>query len=1614
MAATVANVFSSDQLQLINNLPEVIAAKAKLVTSNKVQFTIPLTDAIKAALHDKFALDLTVSEIPMRWIKGDTPPHIDSGPSKFKNTYLVYLNDTAGEFVVDQSSYSITANTGFVFSEGLIHKTENTGTEPHLLLGPMNEFAEQVGESRAGILYYSNYDEAMLIQHINPGSIGANATGNFTVATVNSITAWKIAFYLKTSGEKITINSQTVYNTGYDLSGLGFDAATFYIYPQSSSRSVTTRIYYYSYRNANPGDYVDSTTFNTSANMFGKNTVANTILGSATTGIINATLDSISYSSITSWKIQGFYQYDRSPSVLPSIIDDTNIYNNGFNMNTIFPGIPTVFYMIPYLGNTPQYNETNTIRYYQNVSKAISRTDPIAEESDLTMTGSAAHLLNPSYYDNIILYYNWRLARYYNGSTWVAGNFTEYTPGDNLSSITSGRGASMFPALEPGLGIQYCNSLSNANSESNIIAEEKGSYILGPNINILDSNYTNKSLSLKTWRIAKYFDPLGQYWATGPSGLYSGDISAITMGGQRALLYFDTAVNNTIFYYQSYNLLTDSTKFGWNALGDSIVASSNTVLTNATINSLSFSSVLSWKISNYYNINTETTVYYDPASPSATYSNGANLNSFVSGAIYYLYPAVINPTTLIQYFSSLTDANNRTNPIAEEIGLNILNGSLTILNSNFTRGLLSSKLWRIAKYYNGTSWVTGPSGLYKGDISAVTNSGGASLYYDASIFNIQILYYLTFNLVSYEKYGSNALGDSILASSNTIITMSELGDLGEEITFVSITSWKISRYLNKITNSLVQYDPDTNPSATYSNGYNMNTISPGGTYYMYPAPGGNTFDATTGIQYFKNKDDALSRSNAIAQNSGLTISGSPTILNQNDFNTYATSGYWRVASAYYTPNSTWSNRSGMIITLFSNGTDISGVLNSFGATTGATLYPGINPTTSLQYFSTLTDANNRTNPIAEDIYNNTTSIFDGEPLILNSNFTPGLLYTKVWRIAKYYNGTSWVTGPSGVYGYDIPAATNGGGASLYYDQSILNTEIWYTDVFQGSNFFGRNATGDSILASASTVLTNATINYVSFSSVLSWKITNYYNKITESVVTYNPDTNPSATYSNGYNMNTILAGGRFYLYPAPSSGDNTTIGGGTGSAGGTGSSVQFAGSTSNPFAPSLIFSNTDSDGNKYFIDGQRIRKLSSTNVVSEVAGQYGNGTGSANGTGAAAKFNNPAGIAVDSAGNIYVADAGNFVIRKITSSFVVTTVAGTQGSAGTTSANGLSAKFTSPRAMVIDTNGTLFVIDVGAGAGSTNVIRKIIVSSSYAVSNLVNIGSGTLLAIDSSNNMYTNGSIIRISPSGATSTFAATSGTPTTLFVDTSGNVFYGTYNSGANETTLTILNSSGVQTGTYGPIAGSVGSITVNQTTNTVYVYTPSLTSLGTIPLSSLVTATPTPCFLEGTNILCKIDGQECYTPIETLKKGVLVKTTYGQFKRIELIAKRQFKNPRHDERIEERLYKCSRAKYPELKKDLYITGCHSILVEELSDEQRELTLKHSGRIFITEKLYRLMACIDERAEPWTSEGDYTIWHLALENENPKFNYGIYANGLLVESCAINYLKNRSNMDIV
>ena len=91
----------------------------------------------------------------------------------------------------------------------------------------------------------------------------------------------------------------------------------------------------------------------------------------------------------------------------------------------------------------------------------------------------------------------------------------------------------------------------------------------------------------------------------------------------------------------------------------------------------------------------------------------------------------------------------------------------------------------------------------------------------------------------------------------------------------------------------------------------------------------------------------------------------------------------------------------------------------------------------------------------------------------------------------------------------------------------------------------------------------------------------------------------------------------------------------------------------------------------------------STPSLSLFAGNAG-GAGSADGTGAAARFNHPFGVATDSAGNVYVTDTTNNIIRKITPASVVSTLAGTVGVAGSADGTGAAARFNHPTGVATD------------------------------------------------------------------------------------------------------------------------------------------------------------------------------------------------------------------------------------------------------------------------------------------------------------------------------------------
>ena len=218
---------------------------------------------------------------------------------------------------------------------------------------------------------------------------------------------------------------------------------------------------------------------------------------------------------------------------------------------------------------------------------------------------------------------------------------------------------------------------------------------------------------------------------------------------------------------------------------------------------------------------------------------------------------------------------------------------------------------------------------------------------------------------------------------------------------------------------------------------------------------------------------------------------------------------------------------------------------------------------------------------------------------------------------------------------------------------------------------------------------------------------------------------------------------------------------GPGSADGTGAAAQF-------WIPGGVA--TDASGNVYVADtgNSTIRKVTPGGVVTTLAGTAGK-TGSADGTGATAKFWRPGGVATDASGNVYVVDTGNGTIRKVTPGGVVTTLAGAAGVVGSADGAGAAASFFHPPGVATDASGNVYVPDT-----ENSTIRKItpggVVTTLAGTAGETGSDDGTGgaasfyfpqgVATDASGNVYVadtmNRTIRKITPGGVVTTLAGT------------------------------------------------------------------------------------------------------------------------------------------------------------------------------------------------------------------------------------------------------------------
>ncbi|MBD1367388.1 gliding motility-associated C-terminal domain-containing protein [Mucilaginibacter sp. ZT4R22] len=223
----------------------------------------------------------------------------------------------------------------------------------------------------------------------------------------------------------------------------------------------------------------------------------------------------------------------------------------------------------------------------------------------------------------------------------------------------------------------------------------------------------------------------------------------------------------------------------------------------------------------------------------------------------------------------------------------------------------------------------------------------------------------------------------------------------------------------------------------------------------------------------------------------------------------------------------------------------------------------------------------------------------------------------------------------------------------------------------------------------------------------------------------------------------------------------------------------------------------DAAGNVYVADWgtNQIIKITPAGQRSVFAGSGGRGR--QDGQGVASSFNTPDALATDAAGNIYVSDQANNLIRMITPGGLVSTLAGS-GNAGAADGKGAAASFDNPRGLTIDANGDIYVADQ-----ANNVVRKI--TPDGTVSTIAaTFSTPTGVDIDADGNLYisdsSNGAIRKISKAGVVSTLATGLTFPRELRVDGTGNV----YVSDQDEGRIKRISPAGVVTVIAGNGAGS------------------------------------------------------------------------------------------------------------------------------------------------------------------------------------------------------------------
>jgi hypothetical protein len=1248
----------------------------------------------------------------------------------------------------------------------------------------------------------------------------------------------------------------------------------------------------------------------------------------------------------------------------------------------------------------------SNVFYYQNKTDALAKTNSIFSANSFIITVPLGYT-----------YSNWILASNTTGT--LTSDIIVYTSGTTLES--NGK-YYLYPASSTptAYSILYFSTERSASSNLSRLLLNTGS----------SSTYRLSNLyGVTNWRI---------YSGYGTTTIPSGTLIHTSLLTGSLLLY--PTIENVVFFYSQLitNIYTNDN------LIVGLSRNYNTFLTGCNI---------SWLLSDF------STGSSSKFRSFGSVSAAALLNA---NGVYYLYPGFIPGTNVYYYTNKSAAAQAAGNTTSIPISPYIANRDsytvetfLTYSNwISYSATSTSAMSASLIVYQQGT--VLNPVGvtnsrfilypaisscnymvIYNANSASfsqklsylLSNSGFSSIYTIQSIFGVSNWFIQNCNTtIATDRRTPNG---TLLSSGSIIDTNALVAPLyltpaspfvnlyyySESITnFAASDNLVIGLSSSYIVQTIGGYSSwiisglSTGSSSKLLS-YTTGSVLNPGTYYLYPGYIGSN------ITYYTTKALALAQSNTIFSSASYTI---PTIPG------YSTTSNFIVAS-----NSTGSS-SGLFVYARGETLNPNGFYYLYNLTSSNV------PSYTIVYFSSQLSAASNISRILSNTYVLTAALsrtYTLSNIYGISNWTVHSGYTTTTARAGSVIATSVLTGPLFLY----PTESN---AIFYYSQPITNvlasdnliigrSSSYTLETIQGySNWvIGSTSTGSSsrvLVYTTGTTLNSNGQYYLYPPTSTAYSIRYFSSPYTASLNSSNIrlDSGTASTYTlsnlygvsnwtiySGYATTTITAGsvlatsviGSLFLHP-------------------TGSNNVF-------YYSQLI---TDISKSDTYIIG-----LSPSYIVQTV-NTYSNWALSTSSTGSSS------GILLYSTGRT-LNSRGFYYLYPITSSsynikYFSSKISAISNASVMLSNTGTSSTYTLSNVYGVS-NWTIHsgYNEISISAGSI-LLPSVLAGTLFlypTVANNVFYYSQSISVVVASDNL-----IIGLSPSYTLGTFQGNSSwiiSPTStgnsaqtisytsgstlsgnilnkrvyyLYPGTTGsNVFYYTNQTDAERTMNAFASSNTYTLATLGGYSSwhIASNSTGSSSQAAVYDSGMTLNPANTYHLYPSI-----PCFLEGTKILCLIDSKEQYVNIESIRKGTLVKTSLYGYNKVTYIGYSSITNYASSDRFENRLYICKKDKYPTLDEDLILTGAHSILVDTLNDRQIEETLKSLGDIFVTGNKYRLMAFLDPNAEPWASEGVYTVWHIALDHPDIFKNYGIYANGLLVESASIRFLRDKSNMIFV